>query len=127
MVGQRPDNSQTDDWPDNLIGKHRQMLIDSGISAATAKARGYETIKDPRRLAAIGIPKNGQRTMGVQIPLRTFDGSVWGYQYRPDSPREVRGSPQGQHRPAEGHDENQQSRDLNEPEDRDGNGRLRRA
>jgi Domain of unknown function (DUF3854) len=57
MVGQRHDNSQTDDWPDNLIGKHRQMLIDSGISAATAKARGYETIKDRRRLAAIGIPK----------------------------------------------------------------------
>jgi hypothetical protein len=86
--GQQPSDAQ---WPDTLIDKHRKLLMDSGISATTAIARGYETITDPRRLAAIGIPKAGQRTMGMQIPLRTFDGSVWGYTYRPDSPREKNG------------------------------------
>ena len=82
-----------DSWPDSLAEHHREMLIASGITAARAVARGYETIKDPRRLAEIGIPKSGQRTMGLLVPQRTFDGSVTGYQYRPDHPREVRGKP----------------------------------
>ena len=83
--------SAEDGWPDTIAEDHRQLLIDGGINAATAIARGYETIKDPRRLAVIGIAKAGQRTMGMLQPRRGFDGSVTGHQFRPDHPREVRG------------------------------------
>lgn len=87
------DSPAGDGWPDTIAEHQRQQLITSGITPEHAVRRGYETIKDPRRLADIGIAKAGQRTMGLLIPLRTFDGSVWGYQYRPDHPREKRGKP----------------------------------
>lgn len=75
-----------------MIGEHHlAMLTASGITLEHADKRGYETIRDPRRLAELGIAKAGQRTQGLLVPHQRVDGSTWGYQYRPDSPRELRG------------------------------------
>lgn len=67
------------------------MLAASGITPEHAALRGYETIRDPRRLAALPIAKAGQRTQGLLVPQLRVDGSTWGYQYRPDDPRERNG------------------------------------
>ena len=71
--------------------QHLDMLAKSGITAELAELRGYETIRDPRRLAALGYPKAAQRTSGLLIPQHTARGDVWGYAYRPDHPRERNG------------------------------------
>jgi Domain of unknown function (DUF3854) len=71
-----------------LNENHAKMLAASGIPPEHAVARGYETIVDSRRLAAIGIVKAARgRVPGLLIPLLRRDGSTWGYQYRPDDPR----------------------------------------
>jgi hypothetical protein len=70
---------------------HLDMLAASGITPEHAERRGYETIRDPRRLAELGIAKAGQRTQGLLVPQLRADGSAWGYQYRPDSARERNG------------------------------------
>jgi hypothetical protein len=70
---------------------HLAMLAASSITPEHAAARGYETISDPRRLALLGIAKGGQRTCGLLVPQLRVDRSTWGYQYRPDSPRERNG------------------------------------
>ena len=72
---------------------HLAMLAASGIDAEHAELRGYKTIRDPRRLAELGIAKAGQRTQGLLIPMLRVDGSTWGWQYRPDSPRELKRGP----------------------------------
>ena len=74
-----------------IVDHHLDMLAASSITAEHASARGYETIRDPRRLAELGITKAGQRTQGLLVPQLRVDGSTWGYQYRPDSPRERNG------------------------------------
>jgi hypothetical protein len=70
---------------------HLDMLTASGITPEHAAARGYETISDPRRLAELRIVKDGRRTRGLLVPQLRRDGSTWGYQYRPDHPRERKG------------------------------------
>ncbi len=68
----------------SLNVKHAKMLAASGIPPEHAAARGYETIVDSRRLAAIGIVKSARKCVpGLLIPLLRRDGSTWGYQYRP--------------------------------------------
>lgn len=74
-----------------IADHHLEMLAASGITPEHAAARGYETIRDPRRLAELRIAKAGQRTQGLLVPQRRVDGSIWGYQYRPDHPRERNG------------------------------------
>lgn len=86
-----------------LSDHHRAALAASGIAPERAAARGYETIYDPRRLTQVGIANGGQRTPGLLVPLLKADGTPWGYQYRPDHPRERNGvavkyeTPIGQH------------------------------
>ncbi|MGO9156778.1 DUF3854 domain-containing protein [Mycobacterium sp.] len=72
---------------------HLTMLAASGITPEFAELRGYETIRDPRRLAELGIAKAGQRTQGLLIPQHSARGDVWGHAYRPDHPRERNGKP----------------------------------
>lgn len=67
------------------------MLAESGITPEHAALRGYETITDRGRLATLGIAKAGQRTPGLLVPQLRLDGSTWGWQYRPDHPRERNG------------------------------------
>jgi hypothetical protein len=74
-----------------IADHHLDMLAASGITPEHAERRGYETIRDPRRLAERGIAKAGQRTQGLLVPQLRVDASTWGYQYRPDSPRERHG------------------------------------
>jgi Protein of unknown function (DUF3631)/Domain of unknown function (DUF3854) len=74
-----------------IADHHLAMLAASGITPEHAAARGYETIRDPRRLAQLGIARAGQRTQGLLVPQLRAEGSTWGHQYRPDSPRERNG------------------------------------
>lgn len=75
-----------------ISDRHLAVLAASGIDAEQAHKRGYETIRDPRRLRGeIGIADDGCRTQGILIPLLDVTGRRWGYQYRPDSPRERNG------------------------------------
>lgn len=86
------DTVQQDSPSDRFISDaHLETLAASGISPEDAQTRGYETIRDPRRLKAEGIAEDGCRTQGILIPLLRVDGSRWGCQYRPDSPRERNG------------------------------------
>ncbi len=75
-----------------LSDDHAQMLAESTITAAHAAARGYETITDPVRLDHLQIAKAARNTPGLLVPMLRVDGSVWGYQYRPDRPRLRNGS-----------------------------------
>lgn len=77
-----------------MIGpQHLDALAASGITPEHARARGYETITDRRRLAEIGITAAGRNVPGLLVPLLRADGSTWGYQYRPDAPRLRDGRP----------------------------------
>jgi hypothetical protein len=72
-----------------LNDNHAAMLEASGIDPVHARRRGYISlgIGDKKRLAEIGITKAGRNVPGLLIPLLDKHGSVWGWQYRPDSPR----------------------------------------
>ena len=70
-----------------LADHHREALARSGIDPERAASRGYETIGDKGRLAEIKVTAAGRNTPGMLVPLLDVRGSVWGYQYRPDTPR----------------------------------------
>jgi hypothetical protein len=74
-----------------ISDNHLAFLARSTITPGHAEARGYQTIRDPRRLDELGIAKAGQRTQGLLVPQLRKDGSTWGYQYRADHPRETSG------------------------------------
>lgn len=67
--------------------EHLAFLAASGITPEFAAARGYETITDTDRLAALKITRAGRNVPGLLVPQLRVDGSTWGYQYRPDTPR----------------------------------------
>jgi AAA domain/Domain of unknown function (DUF3854) len=70
-----------------LGASHLAMLAASGISTEFARRRRYETVTDRRRLDAVGISPAARNVPGLLIPLLRADGTVSGYQYRPDQPR----------------------------------------
>ena len=78
-----------------MIAKHHAaMLAASGIPLEHAEARGYETITSPQRLADIKIVRAARGNVpGLLVPQLRADGSTWGWQYRPDSPRLREGRP----------------------------------
>jgi hypothetical protein len=77
----------------SLFPQHAQMLAASGITPEHAHARRYMSVDTKARLEQIGVTSAGRRVPGLLIPQLRLDGSVWGYQYRPDSPRERDGKP----------------------------------
>src|SRR4051812_12549033 len=74
-------------WGSGNIDQHREMLEASGITAAHAQARGYVSVDTKNRLEQLGVTNAGRNVPGLLVPQRSKDGSVWGYQYRPDVPR----------------------------------------
>lgn len=76
-----------------LFLQHAELLEASGIPVEHARARNYQSVDTKTRLEGIGITKSGRNTPGLLVPQLRPDGSVWGYQYRPDSPRLREGKP----------------------------------
>lgn len=78
----------------SIFPQHQDMLAASAIDPEVARARGYVSVDSRAQLrrhaegfgAKCPVP-------GLLIPLRRKDGSVWGYQYRPDAPRVMDGKP----------------------------------
>jgi hypothetical protein len=76
-----------------LFPQHAQMLAESGITPEHARARRYVSVDTKVRLEQLGITPSGRNVPGLLVPSLRLDGSVWGYQYRPDHPRQLRGRP----------------------------------
>jgi putative DNA primase/helicase len=70
-----------------LFEQHAKMLAASMISPEHARARPYRSVDTKKRLEDLGITPAGRNVPGLLVPLLSKDGSTWGYQYRPDSPR----------------------------------------
>jgi Domain of unknown function (DUF3854) len=70
-----------------LFRQHQELLEASAVSVEIAAARGYVSVDTKARLERINVSPAGRRIPGLLVPLLRKDGSTWGYQYRPDSPR----------------------------------------
>lgn len=70
-----------------LLTKHLDHLNSSAISLEVIRERGYESVLGKAALKTAGFSKSQQRHPGILIPLHGVDGSVVGYQYRPDNSR----------------------------------------
>jgi predicted transcriptional regulator len=70
-----------------LLPQHQAMLEESRITPEHARARGYVTVDTKIRLEGLGVTKAGRNIPGLLVPMRDKRGEVWGYQYRPDTPR----------------------------------------
>jgi hypothetical protein len=75
------------DYGGRLFPQHQDLLKASAISVEVATERGYVSVDTKARLERINVTPAGRRIPGLLVPLLRKDGSVWGYQYRPDSPR----------------------------------------
>jgi len=71
-----------------LFDQHAAMLAASGVSPEQAHRRGYRSVDTKKLLDNLNVTKSGQRVPGLLVPQLLADGSTWGYQYRPDSPRD---------------------------------------
>jgi Protein of unknown function (DUF3631)/Domain of unknown function (DUF3854) len=71
----------------HLFPQHAALLEGSAISPEVARERGYVSVDTKKRLEDLGFERYQRSIPGLLIPQRRADGSVWGYQYRPDQPR----------------------------------------
>ena len=71
----------------NLLQRHLDHLLASGISNEVIKERGYKSVLGKTPLKEAGFSKAQQRAPGILIPLYSVDSSSISYQYRPDNPR----------------------------------------
>jgi hypothetical protein len=88
------DTPHSPEWQEleELDEGHRQQLIDSGISAEVAKARGYSSAYNRPTLRAAGFERGP--IGGMLIPVRCVDGTKAYVQYRPDRPETRNGKEQ---------------------------------
>ena len=78
----------------SIFPQHQQLLAASVITPDVARARGYVSIDSRKQLQRYAKGFGSKCPVpGLLIPLRRKDGSVWGYQYRPDAPRVMDGKP----------------------------------
>jgi hypothetical protein len=71
----------------DLVQRHEQLLIDSGLDANVARERGYNTIADSKRLKELGFQPKQLCTPALLIPVYGLQAQIIGYQLRPDDPR----------------------------------------
>ncbi|MGI8578869.1 MAG: DUF3854 domain-containing protein [Nocardioidaceae bacterium] len=77
-----------------LFPQHAEMLEASGVPPDHARSRGYRSVDQKTRLEQIKVTRAGRNNIpGLLVPQLRPDGSTWGYQYRPDSPRLRDGKP----------------------------------
>jgi hypothetical protein len=76
----------------SVFPQHQALLEASAISPEVARARGYVSVDTKKRLEDLGITAGRRSVPGLLIPLRRAEGSVWGYQYRPDKPVAPKGA-----------------------------------
>jgi hypothetical protein len=70
-----------------LSKKHLEELEGSAISIDVIKERGYSTVWGHTALINAGFSTaQSKRSPGILIPLHGVDGSIAGYQYKPDHP-----------------------------------------
>ncbi len=81
------------DYGMSIFPAHARMLGASGITPEHARARGYLSVDTKRLLLDKKVTPAGCSVPGLLVPQRGADGSVWGYQYRPDNPRVLAGKP----------------------------------
>jgi Protein of unknown function (DUF3631)/Domain of unknown function (DUF3854) len=78
----------------SVFPQHQQLLAASAISPEVARDRGYVSVDSKAQLKRYSEGFGNKCPVpGLLIPLRRADGSVWGYQYRPDAPRIMDGKP----------------------------------
>src|SRR4051794_27791539 len=76
----------------NLSVTHLKMLRDeSGISDEVMQARGCRTVTNVKDLEALGFARSQLRVPGLLLPGHTTDGQQTFWEYRPNSPREIKG------------------------------------
>jgi Domain of unknown function (DUF3854) len=74
----------------SVLPQHQDMLAASAISPQVARDRGYVSADSKKQLERYGFAGYQQRAPGLLIPLHRADGSTWGYQLRPDRPRQTK-------------------------------------
>ena len=77
-----------------LFAQHSELLTASAISPEVARERRYVSVDTRAQLKRYNDRFSSKCPVpGMLIPLRRLDGSVSGYQYRPDAPRIMDGRP----------------------------------
>src|SRR3984957_14237874 len=66
---------------------HLHLLLDSDISPAVCRARGYRTITRKSALRGSGFIPEQCRPPALLIPIHDAEGRLTTYQMRPDEPR----------------------------------------
>jgi hypothetical protein len=74
----------------HIFPQHAALLEASAIDPQVARARGYVSVDTKTRLESVGFARYQRRVPALLIPQHRPDESVWGYQSRPDSPRETK-------------------------------------
>jgi hypothetical protein len=75
----------------SILPKHQALLSASAISPEVARERGYVSADMKAQMQRYGFADYQARHVpALLLPLHRADGSVWGYQARPDKPRVTR-------------------------------------
>ena len=75
-------------YPETLLPEHRQLLIDSAISPAVARGRGYYSVTTKSGLEVLGFSERQRRPPAMVIPLwSAATGKESSVQIRPQEPR----------------------------------------
>jgi hypothetical protein len=75
------------DYQFSVFPQHQELLAASAITTGVARARGYVSADSKAQLGRYGFGPGQRNVPALVIPLRRVDGSIWGYQARPDIPR----------------------------------------
>jgi hypothetical protein len=74
-----------------LLPQHRALLEASGISEEVAGKRSYFSATTGTALKSLGFGRSQLSVPALMIPLYDVAGEAFGYQARPDTPRQIKG------------------------------------